>query len=134
MKRDPDKARRQARYIEALQTREHIEIDYGHFLSKTVSCYTCGRRCVQNEEKKTDVNTAVRMLEDAYDDRFDTAVVISGDSDLTAPIQAVQRRFHRKRVLVAFPPKRFSKELDRAADRASGSLPATSAQAAYRQA
>lgn len=118
VKGNPDKARRQARYIEALQTREHIEIDYGHFLSKTVSCYTCGRRWVQNEEKKTDVNIAVRMLEDAYDDRFDTAVVISGDSDLTAPIQAVQRRFHGKRVLVAFPPKRFSKELDRVADHA----------------
>ena len=60
------------------------------------------------------------MLEDAYDDRFDTAIIISGDSDLTAPIQAVQRRFCDKRVLVAFPPKRFSKELDRVADHAFG--------------
>ena len=118
MKGNPDKARRQARYIEARQTREHIEIDYGHFLSKTASCYRCGRQWAQNEEKRTDVNIAVLMLEDAYDDRFDTAVIISGDSDLTAPIQAVRRRFRDKRVLVAFPPKRYSKELGRVADHA----------------
>ena len=74
----------------------------------------------KNEEMRTDVNIAVRMLEDADDDRFDTAIIISGDSDLTAPIQAVGRRFHRKRVLVGFPPKRYSKELDRVADHAFG--------------
>lgn len=115
---NPAKERRQARYIEALQARSHIEIDYGHFLSKTASCYRCGRQWTQNEEKRTDVNIAVRMLEDAYDDRFDTAVIISGDSDLTAPIQAVRRRFRDKRVLVAFPPKRYSRELGRVADHA----------------
>lgn len=56
------------------------------------------------------------MLEDAYDDCVDTAIVISGDSDLAPPIEAVRRRFSRKRVIVAFPPKRHSEELSRVAD------------------
>ena len=120
VKGNPAKAHLQGLYIEALQTRALLEIDYGHFLSKTVACYRCGSEWAKNEEKRTDVNIAVRMLEDAYDDRFDTAIVVSGDSDLTAPIRAVQRRFHDKHVLVAFPPKRYSKELARVANHAFG--------------
>ena len=116
VKGNPAKARRQARYIDALETQVGIEIDYGHFLSKPITCYSCGSTWPKNEEKKTDVNIAVRMLEDAYDDCFDTAIVISGDSDLSAPIESVRRRFPDKRVVVAFPPKRYSKELSRVAD------------------
>ncbi len=63
----------------------------------------------------TDVNIAVELLLDATDDKFDTAIIVSGDSDLTPPISAVLKRFPEKRVIVAFPPKRSSKALKRAA-------------------
>ena len=116
VKEDPAKAQRQARYIDALETRAGIKIDYGHFLSKSVTCHNCQNTWHKRDEKKTDVNIAVRMLEDAYDDRFDTALVISADSDLAAPIQSVRTRLPAKRVVVAFPPKRHSKELRRVAD------------------
>ncbi len=116
VKGNPDKADRQARYIDALKTLEGIEIHYGFFLSKPATCHGCERTWLQNEEKKTDVNIAVRVLEDAYDNCFDTALVVSGDSDLSAPIKAVRRRFPGKRVVVAFPPKRFARELAHVAD------------------
>ena len=115
---NPSKAQRQSTFIDALVARGDIEIDFGHFLSKPVSCRSCGNTWQKNEEKKTDVNIAVRLLDDAYDDRFDVAVVISGDSDLVPPIEAVRRRFPAKRLLVAFPPKRHSSELRRVADAA----------------
>ena len=118
VKGDPAKARRQARYIDALTTRGGIEIDFGHFLSKRVTCHSCGHSWTKSEEKKTDVNIAVRMLEDVYDDRFDTAIVISGDSDLAPPVETIRKRYPHKRVLVAFPPKRYSHELRRVADAA----------------
>ncbi len=114
----PEKARRQGAFIDALQARGAIEIDFGHFLSKQVKCRNCGSTWQKNEEKKTDVNIAVRLLDDAFDDRFDVAVVISGDSDLVPPIEAVRARFPEKRLLVAFPPKRHSSELRRVADAA----------------
>ena len=57
----------------------------------------------------TDVNIAVELLGDAQDDVFDTAMVVSGDSDLYGPIEAVRRRYPHKRVVVAFPPDRVSK-------------------------
>jgi uncharacterized LabA/DUF88 family protein len=54
--------------------------------------------------KMTDVNIAVEMLVDAYNNTFDTALLISADSDLTAPLVAIRNLFPGKRVIVAFPP------------------------------
>ena len=59
----------------------------------------------------TDVNIAVELLADAYEDVFDTAIVISADGDLSRPIAMVQERFPGKRVVVAFPPDRRSHRL-----------------------
>jgi hypothetical protein len=93
----PGKAGRQSTFIDALVARGGIEIDFGHFLSEPVTCRNCASTWQKNEEKRTDVNIAVRLLDDAYDDRFDLAVVISGDSDLVPPIEAVRRWFPSKR-------------------------------------
>ena len=76
-------------FIDALTARGGLDIDYGHFLSKPLRCRSCGNSWQKNEEKKTDVNIAVRLLDDAFDDRFDTAMLISGDSDLAPPIDSV---------------------------------------------
>ena len=63
----------------------------------------------------TDVNIAVALLDDAQDNLFDTAIVISADGDLSGPMSAVRSRYVNKPILVAFPPKRASKELRRVA-------------------
>ena len=57
----------------------------------------------------TDVNIAVEILSDAYDDKFDRALIISGDGDLVPPIRKVASM--GKRVTVAFPPRRISYKL-----------------------
>ena len=62
----------------------------------------------------TDVQIATEMLDDAFDDRFDTALVLSADSDLVPPIRAIRRRFPRKRIVVCFPPRRSSVQLQKA--------------------
>ena len=124
-----DKADRQRTYIDALLARGEIEIDFGHFLSKWVSCNRCGDRRQKQEEKKTDVNIAVRLLDDAYDDLFDTAIVISGDGDLAPPVQSVRARFPEKLLLVACPPERSSRELRRVAN-AAFSIPKISIRSA----
>ncbi len=111
-------AKRQSVYIDALLAHGGIEIDFGQFLSSPTRCRNCGIVRQRHEEKRTDVNIAVRLLEDAYDDRFDTAMVVSGDSDLVPPIKSVRSRFPDKRVLVAAPPKRWSTQLGQAANAA----------------
>ena len=106
-----DKARRQNTYLEALETLPNLAVHYGYYLPKTQHCPNCGATWQTYEEKMTDVNIAVELLSDAYEDAFDTAIVISADSDLVRPITMVRERFPRKRVVVAFPPNRVSKRL-----------------------
>jgi hypothetical protein len=43
---------------------------------------------------------------------FDVAVLISADSDLSAPVQAIRTRFPSKRVVLACPPARQPKRLE----------------------
>lgn len=109
------KRRRQSTYLEALEARGGVDIHYGHFLSKQRECRSCGRRWTVYEEKMTDVNIAVALLGEAHDDLFDTAVVVSADSDLSAPVEAVIERYGDKRVITVFPPRRRSDRLRRAA-------------------
>ena len=56
----------------------------------------------------TDVNIATVMLVDAYQDNYDMAMLISGDSDLVPPMRAIHTNFGDKRIFVAFPPKRHN--------------------------
>jgi len=112
----PDKHKRQATYLEALQTLSNVHIHYGHFLSDTVTCRNCGHTYRTYHEKMTDVNIATELMSDAFQDAFDTALLVSADSDLVGPVQAVRRLFSRKRIVIAFPPSRHSNALKRAAN------------------
>lgn len=106
-----DDMRRQSLYIEALQTLPDTTLHFGHYLDKPRQCRQCGAQWMDYEEKMTDVNIAVQMLADAFDDRFDTALIISADSDLTTPVSKVRQRFPAKRVVIAEPPGRHSTAL-----------------------
>ena len=112
------KRRRQSKYLEALASRGGVTIHYGHYLAKRRECRNCGARWTVYEEKMTDVNIAVELLGDAQDDRFDTAIVLSADSDLSGPVEAVIDRYAGKRVIAVFPPRRRSDRLRRAASAA----------------
>lgn len=106
-----DSVRRQSDYLDALQASPKFTLHEGHFLQKTASCRSCGATWPTYEEKMSDVNLGIQLLLDAFDDRFDTAIILSGDSDLATPVRRVLERFSAKRVLIAFPPKRHSAEL-----------------------
>lgn len=108
--------RRQGTYLEALGTLAGIKLHFGHYLEKPRQCRRCGNTWMDYEEKMTDVNIAVQLLADAFNDRFDTAMLISADSDLTTPVQQVRARFPEKRIVVAQPPGRQSSSLTRAAN------------------
>jgi uncharacterized LabA/DUF88 family protein len=114
--RNVDDVRRQSLYIEALQTLPDTMLHFGHYLHKPRQCRQCGAQWMDYEEKMTDVNIAVQMLGDAFDDHFDTALLISADSDLTTPVKALRTRFPEKRVIVALPPARRSHQLTKAAN------------------
>lgn len=108
---------RQVHYLEALAAHcSKLEIIEGRFQRKTIMCQSCRRRWVTYEEKESDVNIAIAMVEDAARDRYDTALVISADSDLSPAVRAARRIRPSTRVVAVFPPRRYSDELKRVAD------------------
>ena len=111
----PNKEKRQTTYIEALETLRDFndfEIYYGHYRKDPYECPHC--RCVYKvpHEKMTDVNIATEMLLDASNDKFDKALLISADSDLVPPIKAIRNKYAEKGIVVAFPPGRYSADLE----------------------
>lgn len=99
----------QLAYLSALGTLPKVDIIQGKFKKKRIRCTHPGcplrgdRFFDSQEEKHTDVNIALHMLDDAYRNRCDTLVLISGDSDLVPAVQHVILRFPMTRVFVYVP-------------------------------
>jgi uncharacterized LabA/DUF88 family protein len=109
------KQQRQSAYLDALTSLKGLTIFWGRFQPDQKQCQKCGHYAYHPQEKKTDVNIATQLLCDAFHDEFDTGLIVSGDADLVPPIQAVKALFPKKRIVIAFPPKRYSSELAREA-------------------
>ena len=91
---------RQQAYLKALSTLSRVEIIKGRFVGPRLRWMP---QCDQNgnplgssvpvlrtEEKGSDVNLAVDLLHDCVLGRYDCAVIISNDSDLTRAIRIVR--------------------------------------------
>jgi uncharacterized LabA/DUF88 family protein len=113
----PDKVRRQSIYLDALKTLEpQLQIIEGNYLTNTYKCKHCGFEYLDSKEKMTDVNIAVEMASDLLDDKFDTAILISADGDLVPAIKLIKKINNKKRIIVGFPPNRFSEAIEKVAD------------------
>ena len=122
---DPDAPARQAVYFRALRTLPKLEIHEGRMAVRTKTGVVLPKAMPPQietievfEEKRTDVNIASYLLMDAFEGRYDTAIVVSNDSDLTTPIEMVKDTL-RKQVIMINPDaaKKQSRELRMAATR-----------------
>jgi uncharacterized LabA/DUF88 family protein len=109
------KQKRQSDYIEAIQTVPSVEVFYGKYQLNSRECRNCGNVDLVPNEKMTDVNIAVELLSDAFTNSFDVALLVSADSDLVGPVKKVRSLFPDKRIVICFPPDRFSVDLKNAA-------------------
>ncbi len=109
----PGSEARQGTYLAALRAQTSVQVHSGRFQEKHLTCHACQRSWRTYEEKETDVAIAAALIEDAVTDRWDTAVLVSGDSDLCPAVRAVGRLRPQKRLVAAFPPRRHSDELRR---------------------
>ena len=98
---------RQKRYMRALGTLPKVKIILGKYQERTVTCraHDCMRRLEYQvpEEKKTDVNMAVNLLEDAFRGLTDSMVIVSGDSDLEPAVEWVRRNYPQIKITVYIP-------------------------------
>jgi len=110
---DPQAPQRQRIFLRALQkVIDNLEIYYGSFLVnprkrrlKTPLIDSMGQTIIQAEvlepeEKGSDVNLAVQLLNDAWLDLFDWAVVVSNDSDLAEALRLIKEQHGKKILLV----------------------------------
>jgi len=93
-KEDPDKPIRQQTYLRALRT-VGVDVVMGKFLTREAPMRLVNNKnqivmVLKTEEKGSDVNLAAQLLIDGFDKRYEAAIVLSNDSDLTMPIQYVR--------------------------------------------
>ena len=103
---------RQSSYIRALE--KHIpefSVYYGHYLTHAATMPLANNnsdkkhkfvKVLKSEEKGSDVNLAVHLLNDAWLDEYDCAVIVSNDSDLAESARLVKSQ-HKKTIGLISP-------------------------------
>ncbi len=112
---DPGKVVRHKLFIKA-QENEAVNVVYGVFKRKQKTCRICKKEFLTFEEKQTDVNIALRLFQLAILDKYDSAIIISGDTDLLPAVKAVQSMFPSRRIGVVIPIGRASEDFKKQAD------------------
>jgi len=110
------KKKRQNTYLQAIEAIGGVEIFLGRYQKKTKQCRRCHSTWFEYEEKMSDVRIATELLRDAFQNAYDTAILISADADLIPPIERIKQDFPMKSIVVWFPPKRDSCPLRNIAD------------------
>jgi hypothetical protein len=90
---------RQEKLLMAFGAFPRISVILGRYQDRTVKCGgACAEKYVVPEEKKTDVNIAVKMIEDVSRGEVENIILVSGDSDLEPVVEFV--RTHRPKISV----------------------------------
>lgn len=122
---DASKPLRQQAYLRALQTLPQVDLIEGKFLTTEVKYRLAeplfetdgtqreSAKVWKQDEKGSDVNLGAYLLNDAWEDRYDVAAVVTNDSDLAVPIQMAVNR--GKTVLLLHPDSNPSRSLVRSA-------------------
>lgn len=121
---DPNVNIRQDSYLRAVQTHcPLVEVYYGHFLRHRISMENANPPppsvdVWKNEEKGSDVNLALHVLNDAWHNAYDCAVIVSNDSDLAEALRLVKAQNHKLIGLVTpgAPKRKTSRQLQQHAD------------------
>ncbi len=106
----PDSYKRHRDYVTA---NEYLGVTaiMGRFKEKRIKCKAdCKKIFITHEEKETDVNIGAHLIADALQDKFDTAYILSADTDLAAVVKLAQEICGaNKRVRTIAPPGRYAR-------------------------
>ena len=71
---------------------------------------------IKTEEKGSDVNFSVHLLNDAWKGRYDCAVLVTNDSDMAEGMRLVKSEFREKKLGLITPAGRQTPHLRKYAD------------------
>lgn len=94
---DVGKQNRHRKYVAALES-VGVTCLLGHFSNEPRSCRHCGEHWQSPVEKQGDVNLALTMLGDAYEDVFDHCYLVTTDGDHVSTVRNIKNRFPSKSV------------------------------------
>ena len=103
----------QQAYLTAVSTTS-VQVILGAFKNKKIACrvrnctHAGSRAFPYPEEKRTDVNIGIHLINDGYKNSYDSAVIVTGDSDIIPALEMVKREFPTKR-LICYVPDYFGK-------------------------
>jgi len=109
-RKDPSLIHRHELLIECLKA-TGVNVEMGKFKAKQIRCNGCKQDVTHYEEKETDVAISVKLLEVFFKDECDTAVLVTGDTDLGPAIKTAFQLFPEKQIYCLFPYGRKNKEL-----------------------
>ena len=105
---DPQVNVRQDAYLRAVRAHcSSVQLYFGHFLRHRSAMEHANPppptvEVWKNEEKGSDVNLALHVLNDAWLDAYDCAVIVSNDSDLAEALRLVKT--HKRRIIGLVTP------------------------------
>jgi uncharacterized LabA/DUF88 family protein len=80
--RDPERYTKQQKFLNALQRKPYFSVVLGRLEIRGNGVYV---------EKGVDISLAIDLLDLAYHQTYDTAIIISGDGDFANAVKIVQR-------------------------------------------
>lgn len=80
--RDPERYTKQQKFLNALQRKPYFSVVLGRLEPRPGGFYV---------EKGVDISLAIDLLDLAYHNTYDTAVIVSGDGDFANAVKIVQR-------------------------------------------
>jgi hypothetical protein len=92
----------------------NVEVTFGRFQEKTRICNApggCGLKFLVHEEKLTDVNIAVSIVEACVMKQCDILYLVSGDNDLVPALEAAKRFCPAVEITVVLPINAKAKTL-----------------------
>ncbi|PCI36347.1 MAG: NYN domain-containing protein [Elusimicrobia bacterium] len=107
---DQEKVRRHKTYVAALEA-TGVDTILGKFKWKQRKCRKCLQTYETYEEKQTDVNIAIEVFRASMKNKFDQAIIVSGDSDLIPSIRAARSAFPTKKFGLIIPIFRRAEDL-----------------------
>jgi hypothetical protein len=110
-----EERRRQALYLDALQTLPGFLGNYLEPHGETVVCAGCGREVEVGPGKSIAVELTTDLLADAAVDRFDAALVFSAEDSLAGPVTTARRLLRHRPIAVLTLPGQGSLPLQQAA-------------------
>ena len=108
------KMERQNDYLDVLYSLPKVRIIEGKYHDNNpVVCQHCGKTSFVSKEKQTDVNLTTELLVDAIENNFDSAYLVTADSDYKAPLEYIRNKLPEKRIFMEFVESNFSNILAR---------------------